>query len=105
MELIGKVFGPGPAGEVVVRADRPWRWGEGVRLVDRRGRAMGRVEQIVGPASAPFLVLRPLDPKEGSQLGARLKGSDVYVEEIPAEPKEQPAFREGRRKRAPHRSK
>src|SRR6185436_5038811 len=51
VELIGKVFGPGPQGEIIVRAERPWRYGEGVKVVDRRGRALGRVEGIVGPAA------------------------------------------------------
>lgn len=83
VELIGKVFGPGPSGEIIVRADRAWRWGEGIKLVDRRGRALGRVENIVGPAAAPYLVLRPADAREGAAAGAKLKGADVYLEESP----------------------
>lgn len=83
MELVGKVFGPGPSGEIIVRADRAWRWGEGIKLVDRRGRALGRVENIVGPAAAPYLVLRPADVREGAAAAAKLKGADVYLEEAP----------------------
>ena len=65
VEHIGKVYGAGPSGEVLVRVERPWRWGEGLRVVDRRGRPIGRIESIIGPAAAPYLVLRPLDAREG----------------------------------------
>ena len=85
MELVGKVFGAGPSGELIVRADRPWRYGEGVKLVDRKGRALGRVEGIVGPAAAPYLVVRTFDTKDAKGLGVKLKGTEVYLQEIPAE--------------------
>lgn len=85
MELVGKVFGAGPSGELIVRADRPWRYGEGVKLVDRKGRALGRVEGIVGPAAAPYLVVRTFDSKDAKGLGIRMKDSEVYLQEIPAE--------------------
>ena len=93
MELVGKVFGPGPSGEIIVRADRAWRWGEGIKLVDRRGRALGRVENIVGPAAAPYLVLRPADAREGPGAGAKLKGADVYLADLPEGEGHKPEFR------------
>src|SRR6266567_494234 len=83
VELVGKVFGAGPSGELIVRADRPWRYGEGVKLVDRKGRALGRVEGIVGPAAAPYLVVRTFDTKDAKGLGVKLKGTEVYLQEIP----------------------
>ncbi len=98
VELIGKVYGPGPQGELIVRVERPWRFGEGVKVVDRRGRALGRVEGIVGPAAAPFLVVRTLEARDGKGLGTRLKGTEVYVEqahEAEAQPAER-ARRQGR---------
>jgi rRNA processing protein Gar1 len=71
----------GPQGELIVRVERPWRFGEGVKVVDRRGRALGRVEGIVGPAAAPFLVVRTLEARDGKGLGNRLKGTEVYIED------------------------
>lgn len=100
MELVGKVFGPGPSGELIVRADRPWRYGEGVKIVDRRGRSLGRVEGIVGPAAAPFLVVRTVDARDGKGLGVRMKGVEVYLQEAPVEAAEIPAAR-GRKKGRP----
>lgn len=93
MEHVGTVYGAGPGGEVLVRAARPWRWGEGVRLVDRRGRALGRVTGVVGPAAAPWLVLRPLDASGGRQAVERLRGSDVYLEALPDSEAQAPAGR------------
>jgi rRNA processing protein Gar1 len=93
VELIGHVFGPGPAGEIIVRTERPWRWGEGIKLVDRRGRALGRVENVVGPAAAPYLVVRSVDAREGATAGTRLKGVDVYLPERPQEEGKTPEFR------------
>ena len=96
MELIGKVFGPGPQGELIVRADRPWRFGEGVKVVDRKGRALGRVEGIVGPAATPYLVVRTFDTADARSLGTKLKGTEVYIQEIPAEAATQARGRERR---------
>lgn len=83
VEHVGKVDGAGPAGEILVRVSRPWRWGEGVRLVDRRGRALGRVSGVIGPAAAPWLVLKPLDQRAGHEAAVRLRGADAYLEELP----------------------
>ncbi len=92
VELVGKVFGPGPQGELIVRAERPWRHGEGVKLVDRKGRSLGWVEGIVGPAAAPFLVVRTVEARDGKGLGTKLKGTEVYMEQSP-EAQAQPAER------------
>jgi rRNA processing protein Gar1 len=98
VELVGKVFGPGPQGELIVHADRPWRYGEGVKIVDRRGRALGRVEGVVGPAAAPYLVVRTVEARDGKGLGLKLKGAEVYIEEAPEAPS-QPRGRERRQGR------
>lgn len=99
MELIGKVFGPGPQGELIVHADRPWRFGEGVKVVDRKGRALGRVEGIVGPAAAPYLVIRTFDTADAKSMGTKLKGTEVYLPEMPAQESAQPRGRERRQGR------
>ena len=99
MELIGKVFGPGPQGELIVRADRPWRFGEGIKVVDRKGRALGRVEGIVGPAATPYLVVRTFDTADAKSLGTKLKGTEVYLPEAPAAEVAQPRGRERRQGR------
>ncbi len=80
VELVGRVHGPGPSGEIIVKAERPWRYADGVKVVDRRGRTLGRVEGVIGPAAAPYLVVRTPDSKDPKGLGVRMKGSEVYVE-------------------------
>jgi rRNA processing protein Gar1 len=99
VELVGKVFGSGPQGELIVRAERPWRFGEGAKLCDRKGRALGRVEGIVGPAAAPYLVVRTFEKDDPRAMGARLKGSEVYMQEAAAEAAQQPRGRERRQGR------
>jgi hypothetical protein len=93
VEHIGTVDGAGPGGELLVRAVRPWRWGEGARLVDRRGRVLGRVTGVIGPAAAPWLVLQAIDPAGGRELAGRMKGSDAYLEQLPEGEGSAPASR------------
>ncbi len=108
MELIGTVEGAGPSGEILVRVSRPWRWGDGPRLVDRRGRALGRVTGVIGPAAAPWLVVRPLGPAPGRDGAVPTHGTNVYLEEQPeaekvaasrGRTKGRPTGRSGRRRR------
>ena len=80
MELVGRVHGQGPSGEILVKAERPWRYADGVKIVDRRGRTLGRVEAVIGPAAAPYLVVRTPDSKDPKGVGAKLVGAEVYVE-------------------------
>ncbi len=93
MELVGRVHGPGPSGEIIVKADRPWRYGDGVKIVDRRGRTLGRVEGVIGPAAAPYLVVRTPDSKDPKGVGSKLKGSEVYVDAPELEAGAQPQAR------------
>lgn len=99
VDLVGKVFGPGPQGELIVRAERPWRYGEGVKVVDRKGRALGRVESIIGPAAAPYLVVRTFDTGDPKMTAIKLRGSEVYLQEAPVEAGHQPRARERRQGR------
>ena len=93
VELVGRVHGPGPSGEILVKAERPWRYADGVKVVDRRGRALGRVEAVIGPAAAPYLVVRTPDAKDPKGVGSRLKGAEVYVEAPEVEAGAQPQAR------------
>ena len=99
MELVGTVFGPGPQGELIVRAGRPWRYGEGVKVVDRKGRALGRVEGVIGPATAPYLIIKTFEGEAAKGAGLRLKGTEVYMQEQAAEAAAQPRGRERRQGR------
>ncbi len=61
-------------GDVLVRAS--FAPNRGQKVVDGRGRALGRVKRAFGPVQEPFVAVEPL---KAAPLG--LMGAEVYVKQ------------------------
>jgi hypothetical protein len=52
------------------------------------------VTGVIGPASAPWLVLKPIDARAGREGAVGLKGTDAYLESPPEGERDAPAARQ-----------
>ncbi len=74
MRRLGVVENISYNGDVMVRAAfAPHR---GVRVVDRRGRPLGRVKRVFGPVREPFVAVQSFKPAPLALMGA-----EVYVKQ------------------------
>lgn len=74
MRRLGVVENIAYNGDLVVRASyAPHR---GQRIVDRRGRPLGRVKRAFGPVKEPFVAVQPFN-----QAPLALMGTEVYVKQ------------------------
>ncbi|MBO3803080.1 MAG: hypothetical protein JTT11_04280 [Candidatus Brockarchaeota archaeon] len=58
LRRIGKVLSPVPSGQLLASVESVPKLG--AALYSSNGREVGRVEDVLGPASSPFVLVRPV---------------------------------------------
>ncbi|MDA4130808.1 MAG: Gar1/Naf1 family protein, partial [Thaumarchaeota archaeon] len=74
MQEAGTVMHLARSGRLIIKATSPVR--EGSFLVDENGRSAGRVLEILGPVTAPYLSAQP-----STERIERLVGTKLFVDE------------------------
>ncbi|MFI5419850.1 MAG: H/ACA ribonucleoprotein complex subunit GAR1 [Nitrososphaerales archaeon] len=85
MQEAGTVLHLARSGRLIIKATSPVR--EGSVLVDDKGRNAGKVLEILGPVSSPYLSAQPF-----TERIERLVGTKLYVSDAPPQD-----FRKNRR--------
>ena len=72
LQRLGRVLSVTPSQNIVVKVEKPPKTGAAV--VDESLRVVGRIFDIIGPVSSPYVVIRPSlkDPQN-------LAGKQLYV--------------------------
>jgi rRNA processing protein Gar1 len=72
LKRIGRILSAVPDGHFLARVDFVPRLG--AKLFTSGGKLLGMVDDVLGPVSSPFILVRPL-------TGGSLEGSPVYLQD------------------------
>ncbi|MDA4111870.1 MAG: Gar1/Naf1 family protein [Thaumarchaeota archaeon] len=79
MQEAGTVLHLAKSGRLIIKANSAIR--EGTVLVDEKGRSSGKVMEIIGPVSSPYLSAQPFTDRVERLVGTKLFVSDEAPQE------------------------